>query len=215
MTKSHSRHIQRLLCGLLLLLVAYHLPWHTHRAAAFSNNLFDLAEFVSLHPQIQAESPTLYTSLLLRLPIIFIGLMFGLTAAQISPPLAQWLVYGVAALVILRLNPPAIFYPYGGGSANDQQLGKMMLAGLIILALLIATNRYLKPYYPYTMTLLILAGLAIAMLGFRRADDLIQNGLILHVKTGAGLFVYAFISLALLILLNAAQIKSWLYRGRQ
>ena len=58
--------------GLIIMLLfaafgAYHLPWTLHETAVFSNNVFDLAELMSLHPSVQAESPALYTSLLLRL----------------------------------------------------------------------------------------------------------------------------------------------------
>ena len=38
---------------------AFHMAWTAHESAAFTLNAFDLAEQVSIHPAIRAESPPL------------------------------------------------------------------------------------------------------------------------------------------------------------
>lgn len=198
---------------IVLAVAAYHLPWHTHPAAAFSNNGFDLAEFVSLHPHIRAESPTLYTSLLLRLPLLLLALMIVLTAEGLVSERARWLWRGVAVLFVLRLNPPAIFYPYGGGSENDQQLGNMMIAGLIIVFAAIAAGRWFKRVYHPLMLVILGVMLPTARNGYQRATDLIRDGLLVEVKMGGGfvLFLGFSIAAALFVLFDGWQA----YRNRQ
>ncbi len=193
--KENSRLTGLVLLYALLALAAYHLPWHTHPAAAFSNNAFDLAEGVSLHPDVRAETPALLTSLLLRLPLILIGLIVGLSAGRLGAGRWQWIWRAVAILVILRLNPPVDFYPFGGGSTNDRQLGYLMFGGLIaVSAIMIAARRLIKYYH---LLVLVLSGtmLGVALAGFERATDIMRNRLELRVGTGGGIVIFVIISL--------------------
>lgn len=181
----------------LVALAAYHIPWHTHRVAAFSNNAFDLAEMMSLHPQVQAESPRLYTSLLLRLPLIFLAAVVVLAAGHLQSRYWQWGWYGVAGLIVLRLNPPAVFYPYGGGSWNDQQLGNLMLVGLGVVGGMIVLNHWLKRWATPLMMVALGGMLYTALAGYQRATDIVQHQLGLKVEMGGGLILFIGASLAM------------------
>lgn len=181
----------------LVALAAYHIPWHTHRVAAFSNNAFDLAEMMSLHPQVQAESPRLYTSLLLRVPLLFLAVVVVLAAGQLRVRYWQWGWYGVAGLIVLRLNPPAVFYPYGGGSWNDQQLGNLMLVGLGVVGGLTVLNHWLK-HWAMPLIIIALGGmLYTALAGYQRATDIVQQQLGLAVNLGGGVILFVGASLAI------------------
>ena len=172
----------------LLLFGVYHLPWTVHEVAAFSNNGFDLAEFMSLHPLIQNESPPLTTSLYLRMPIVIIALMLTLTAGQLKSPKMQWTWRGVALLMVLRLNPPEVFYPYGGGSLNDQQLGEMMFYGLGLIMMAIVLNSWLKRIYPI-LILALCGGMLYGLdQGFNTSIEIIE-ALQVQIETGGGYYL--------------------------
>lgn len=70
-------HLVRLVI-LVGLLASYALPWVMAGSAALNLNASALAEWASLHPAVRGETPTLFTSLLLRLPLVCIGLLGAL-----------------------------------------------------------------------------------------------------------------------------------------
>lgn len=179
-----------ILALVLIAIVAYHMPWHSHKVAAFSNNAFDLAEMMSLHPQVHAESPRLYTSLLLRIPLIFLAMLVVLIAGQLRLWYWRWGWYGVALLIVLRLNPPFVFYPYGGGSWNDRQLGDLMLIGIGTVGVLVVGNRWLKSLARPLVIGLMVVTLYSALAGYQRATQLVDNQLGLDVKLGGGLVLF-------------------------
>lgn len=192
---------------LVLSLGAYHLPWTVHPTAAFTVNAFDLAEFSTLHPIVQNESPALLTSQLLRMPIIFIGVMMALTATQLQAEKARWIWRAIALLVVLRLNPPVVFYPYGGGSLNDQQLGNMMLQGLVAVMVVIVIGYWLRSIYPLLMIVLSGATVYVAFEGLDRALNIIEL-LQLQVDTGGGYY------LLLMLMAGTGGLSLWLLVDR-
>lgn len=182
---------------------AYHMPWVIHPVAAFTNNAFDLAEFMSLSPAVQAESPALYTSLVLRLPIILIAALLTLSGTQLQSEKAKWLTYALAVLLVLRLNPPTVYYPFGGGSFNDQQLGDMMFAGLASILVLIVVGRWLPPlFYAVSTVAGSLLTAAVAVTGYSRSLDVIAL-LEIEVDLGGGLVLFVG------LVLTAGALAAW------
>ncbi len=198
-----------ILTCILLAMAAYHMPWQVHEAAVFSNNALDLAEGISLHPDVQAESPKLYTSMLLRLPLVFLAVLTILTAGRLSSEAWRWLWRGVAVLMVLRLNPPVEFYPWGGGSENDQQLGMMMVVGLAILGGLMLTGRWMVRVYHPLMLLLVAIMLLVAFGGYQRATDILDR-IMLETTMGGGfvLFIAAGIVMAGLVAWEWWQVRT-------
>lgn len=209
-TKS-QKYLWGILAATLLSLIAYHMPWHVHPAAAFSNNAFDLAEATSLHPTVRAESPILFTSLLLRLPLIALALIAVLAANQLADERWRWIWRGIAILIVLRLNPPIDFYPYGGGSENDQQLGKLMLGGLLLVGVAILTKRWQRPLYHPLILFIVVSTIIISINGYNRATDVMES-LALQLSTGAGIFLFVvlLIGSAILTLLDWPLIRRFL-----
>jgi hypothetical protein len=171
-----------LICALLAV-AAYHMAWQTHKVAAFNSNAFDLAEWVSLHPTVRAESPTLFTSLLLRLPLIILPLVMVLATNALTSEKARWIWRGVAFLVVLRLNPPIDFYPWGDGSPNDQQLGYLTAAGLGTVLVFIIVGKWLKFLWQPAATILLIASLIVSIEGYNRAQKVLDS---IQIETGLG-----------------------------
>ncbi|MCQ3932294.1 MAG: hypothetical protein DPW16_17735 [Chloroflexi bacterium] len=188
----------------LLGVMAYHMVWQTHKVAAFNSNAFDLAEWVSLHPTVRAESPALFTPLLLRLPLILLAGIMATASSVLQAEKAKWLWRGVALLVVLRLNPPTDFYPWGGGSPNDQQLGRLTAFGLVAVVVLMIGGRWLRFFWKIATLVLLMAGLITAIEGYNRAQKVLES---IQIETGlgGGLVLY----MAFLIIPIAVILISW------
>jgi hypothetical protein len=191
-----------LICALLAV-AAYHMVWQTHKVAAFNSNAFDLAEWVSLHPTVRAESPVLFTSLLLRLPLIILPLVMVLATTALTSEKARWIWRGVAFLVVLRLNPPVDFYPWGDGSPNDQQLGYLTAAGLGAVLVFIIVGKWLKFLWQPLAAILLIASLIVSIEGYNRAQKVLGS-IQIETDLGGGLVLYAgFLIAAILGIVGA------------
>ncbi|MBI5927863.1 MAG: hypothetical protein HY862_01030 [Chloroflexi bacterium] len=175
--------------------------WQTHKVAAFSSNAFDLAEWVSLHPTVRAESPALFTPMLLRLPLILLAGIMALGSSVLQTEKAKWIWRGVALLVVLRLNAPTDFYPWGGGSPNDQQLGRLTAFGLAAVFVIILGGRWLRFFWKPATLILLLASLITALEGYHRAQKVLHS-IQIETKLGGGLVLYVgFLIIPMLFIL--------------
>lgn len=174
-------------CGLLGVM-AIHMAWHVHPVAAFTNNAFDLAEFTSLHPATQAESPALLSSILLRLPLVLLAVAIALAANRLRWVKARWLWRGFALLVALRLNPPQSFYKSPStASLNDKNLAQMTALGVGLVLAVILLGRWLQAI-DYPLLIIIWGGMALAgWQGLSRSTRTIES-LQIDVSYGAGFY---------------------------
>ncbi|MCI0710276.1 MAG: hypothetical protein L0154_08955, partial [Chloroflexi bacterium] len=164
-----------LLVGLLGV-IAVHIPWHVHDVAAFSLNAFDLAEWVSLHPATRAENPALLSSILLRLPLVLLGISITLSANFLRDERLRWIWRCVALLVVFRLNPPIDFYRSPNGvSLNEQHLAYLTYAGIGLVLLIIAIGRRIRPFYFPLMTILWIVMVVASWEGLSRATRTIES----------------------------------------
>ncbi len=190
----------------LLGVTAYHMVWQTHKVAAFNSNAFDLAEWVSLHPTVRAENPALFTPMLLRLPLILLAGIMAVASSTLQAEKAKWVWHGVALLVVLRLNPPTDFYPWGGGSPNDQQLGRLTVLGLGVILMLIIGGRWLQYFWKPTTLILLIAGLITALEGYNRAQKVLDS---IQIETGIGgglvLYIVFLLSPLAVILISSTR----------
>src|SRR5690348_12553890 len=95
---------------LILALIAYYLPWVYHRAAALTFNANDLAEWVSLDPNVRGAAVPLVIPLLLRIMLAFLALLFGLAAACADRDFGRWGFSTLAVILAITLLPPADFF---------------------------------------------------------------------------------------------------------
>lgn len=174
---------------LLAMVGAYHMPWMLHKTAVFTYNAFDLAEGASLHPTIRAESPSLLTPLWLRLPLVLIGMMIAVASTQLHDERWRWIWRGVAVLVVMRLNPPIDFYPFGDTDPNYNQLGYLMLTGLGSIGVVILLGRFVKPLAMPLLLIGLVFTLYSALRGHQSAIGVFESvGLAL--ETGGGLMLF-------------------------
>lgn len=197
------RHISRefsstLVWGMLIAavmgVIAVHIPWHVHEVAAFTLNAFDLAEWVSLHPATRAENPPLLSSILLRLPLVLLGLSTALSANFLRDERLRWIWRLAALLVVLRLNPPIDFYRSPNGvSLNAQHLAYLTFAGIGLVLIIIAIGRRIRPFYFPLMAALWIVILAVSWEGLSRATRTIES---LQIDVGYGAGIYSLIGIA-------------------
>ena len=210
--KMVAKHIApTLIWGILLTslvgVIAVHMPWHNHAVAAFRLNAFDLAEWASLHPTVRTENPTLWSSMLLRLPLLGLGWSMALSANHLRDPRWQWIWRGIAILVILRLNPPLEFYK-GTGGANEQQLGYLMLAGLLGVGLVSVGKKWLNPIYlPALLIIWLMIGYT-SWEGLRRATNVVKS-LAIEVDYGGGFYLLMVLVVGIVGLCGWALIQNY------
>lgn len=106
-----------------LMVAAVCLPWLTSGSAAgLTFNLYDLAEWSSLHPLVRAESPALLTTLLLRLVFVAASLITATFPGRFSL---------LAALCLAAtLLPPFDFFGANMSDPNYQQQFALFLLAL-------------------------------------------------------------------------------------
>ena len=178
----------------LLGVVAVHMPWHVHDVAAFSLNAFDLAEWVSLHPATRAENPALLSSILLRLPLVLLGISIALSANFLRDERLRWIWRFVALLVVFRLNPPIDFYRSPNGvSLNEQHLAFLTYAGIGLVLLIIVIGRRIRPFYFPLMTLVWVVIIVVSWDGLSRATRTVET---LQIDVGYGAGIYLLIGTA-------------------
>lgn len=184
----------------------YHMAWSAHKTAFATQNAFDLAEQVSIHPAIRAESPTLRTSGLLRLSIPLMAFGIALTGLLYEDIRWRWLWRGLALLVALRAIPPeSDLRPISDlpDKANAFQLALLTALGLIlVLATLPQPIRvWMQCHLSAVEAGLCSLALVLPMIGLERALRL-WNELNLEVSLGGGavLYVAALIGIGALVL---------------
>lgn len=141
--------------GLALLWLGYFLPWVPHRAAALSMGAYDLSDWVTLLPQVQAGSLPVGRLHFLAL----LALAVALTAGHASPGGARrWLLLpaGLGVLMLLPAYPSIVWYRTDG--AVQAQLG-------LLAATLLAGAAFLR--WSHWRWLGLVQGVAAAVLGVR------------------------------------------------
>ncbi len=179
--------------GLALALVCYHAPWYTHTTAAFTLNAFDLAEWASLHPAVQASSPTLLTSFLLRAPQLALILALALHANCFGDARARWLLRTAALMIALRFFPPREFFGSAVSDPNFRQM--MLLTGLGVGGVLAAilAEKLAHRWQGLLAAALLALGVGAGWWGLARAHTLLDNFEI-AVSIGVGAVGYSAFS---------------------
>lgn len=156
-----------------LLLAAYAAPWLSGGSAALTYGGYDLAEWVSLHPEVRGGNPALWAALLLRLPLTCIALLLALIPARAR---AQWSdVLRTAGIILLTIAqlPPLEFFTIAQGDVNYQQQFMLALATFILgIGALFAP---LGKARAILILLVALAGLACSIGGISEANRLMQS----------------------------------------
>lgn len=114
-------------------LIAYMLPWVHTPGVSLTLGAYDLAEWSSLTPAIRGETPTLLTSLLLRVPLMCIAVLLALCASLVRDSHGvRWGILGVAFLIAIVQFPPFAFFAGDHHDPNYQQQFALALLTLIL-----------------------------------------------------------------------------------
>ncbi len=177
---------------LLGLMIGYLLPWITvSNTASLTINAYDLAEWASLHPEVRAQ-PLLFTSLLLRLPLVLLALLLSLSArsALVAMPLL-----GIVAAALL---PPFAFIANTGDPNYGQQFALALAALIGGLAVWFS---FVRRWRGVVLLAIIAAGVLTTLSGFSLAHTLMR-GFEVTVQSGGGVWfslgIYALLALDVL-----------------
>jgi hypothetical protein len=189
---------------------AFHMAWTAHDTAAFTLNAFDLAEQVSVHPAIRAESPPLRSSLLLwsAIPIIAVGI--AITAAKFEQRALRWSRYGLAGLASLRVIPPegALRTPRQLlDSPHDRAQAILTVLGLVCVGLVFLLGKRLLRYDWQIEAGLCALGILLPVIGWQRGLRLLDE-LQVDVSVGGGALIYMMTLLAVLGLVLYSGLKT-------
>jgi hypothetical protein len=116
---------------LIFLLVAWigcYFPWIATTGTAFSVNLFDLAEWTSLDPNVRGGNPPLLATFLLRATVGLIAVALATKSIGISNRVARWGLWILAALIGAGLLPPLDFFR---GAFDDLNYRQQFVIALI------------------------------------------------------------------------------------
>jgi len=176
---------------LAAVLIAYSLPWVVNPGASQTLNAYDLAEWMSLHPQVRAGSPSLLAPFLLRMLLVFTaGLIAFSPSRRFSP--AWWLqVIGVSGIA-LALLPAFEFFTSDFSDPNYRQ--QLSLTILTFVAGAIGLIFHHNHWSRWIIVSLMIAGVGSGLIGVAMGYSLMRDlGLPTGVGAGAVLFVVAYL----------------------
>lgn len=113
---------------LVLATIGYSLPWVASTSASLQPGALDLAEWLTLHPAVRSNMPLLLPALLLRLALVFLGLIFVLEYKAAPTHRLRWLHAVFALGMWLALVPPIAFFAGEFGDRNYQQQFTLWIA---------------------------------------------------------------------------------------
>jgi hypothetical protein len=182
------------------MILAYALPWLTNPGVTLSPNAWDLGEWTSLTPAVHAEAPVLLTSLLLRLPLLCIGLIVAFHAERRFQTVGWWLqavfVLATAVALLPALLPPLDLIQSAAGDVNYGQMFNLAVAMLVIG--LIGLSGILGRWRCWLIAGVALVAGVSGIWGMLRGYALMQQ-FSLPVSIGAGGVLLALVCLAIAI----------------
>ena len=168
--------------GLILIALGFYvLPWLINPGVGLTSNAYDLAEWASLHPEVRNQSPSLLTSLLLRLPLVIFALMvalhIGITPKKHLAGIGLFLLLAVASL------PPLEFLTVARNDPNYQQQFVLFLGALILGG--VAISGLFNRWYWIEILTLGFVGIGASIWGLMQARHL-MIGFSMPVAVGLG-----------------------------
>lgn len=166
----------RIYIAAALMLSLYLLPWVVNPSASLTPNGYDLAEWASVHPAVQVQTPMLLTSLLLRLPLACLALLVAFGARRgVLPAL-------IVLIAAAELLPPPEFI-LATGDPNYRQ--KAALALLTLVGGALGWGEILPRYRRWIAAGIALVGALASVLGLAQGYSLMRS-LELPTQIGAG-----------------------------
>jgi hypothetical protein len=182
-----------LLLASLAAIVALYLPWGWHQNASLSPNLHDLAEWITLSPQSQAQSPPLLGSLPLRGSTAMLAILVGMLVARHGSRFSRaGIVLGLVVSIGLALTlfPPLDFLSDSGNLNYRQQFLTAACALVGILGFIVVGKRFSVQVWNSLGLLVAFGAGLLAISGLILAQDMFLTlGVELSIGGGALGFV--------------------------
>lgn len=170
----------RIYALIALMFGLYLLPWVVNPAVSLTMNGYELAEWTSLHPVVQASNPPLLTSFLLRLPLVCIALLAAFTSST-----SAWtnrIIPGLIVLVVAAgMLPPELIQ--ATDNPNSRQQGILALVTLIGGG--IGLSGVLPRYRKWAAAGIAMVGAVASITGLAQGVELLR-GFELPVQIGIG-----------------------------
>jgi len=176
----------------LLAWIGCFFPWTLTTGAAFTNNLFDLAEWSSLDSTVRyGSNPPLLPPFFLRLAVGLIALALTIQAEQLKNRPARWALRILALLIGIGLLPPIAFFTGSFGDPNYRQqavIGGLTSLGVVLISVFSARlpERTIRIAGVIACLLALISGL----LGEALANNAL-SAFQLHLAVGGGAVVFA------------------------
>lgn len=184
---TNNNHFLRF--SVILLLIAYIMPWLIHSTQTLTLNAFDLAEWTTLHPSSRSASLPLLESFLLRFQIIIIlWLMISTITHERVISFTNFLKVAMIVIVSISLLPPI------DQITNISDLNYRQQIALALLSLLGAIAiSFSSIGWRWSIQVILLAlALITALPGIFQAGLLFQS-YDLSISIGAGTIAYIVI----------------------
>jgi hypothetical protein len=152
----------------ILALVGYLAPWVVHSTSALTLHAYDFAEWTSLHPLMRTESPALFTTALLRIPMVCLCSVLALLAAH-KP--YRWMRMFVLLIAIGLLPPLEFISQTGNVNYRQQFLWTLVCLGVLGIS-------FMRPIRSsaYVLTLISIGiGVVSGLLGVARGAELMRS----------------------------------------
>jgi hypothetical protein len=198
-------YILRRIPWLFIAVIAYYLPWVFHKTAALTANAYDLAEWVSIHPEVRNGNPPLLAPFLLRVVLVGLAVLFALQAAKKSGWI-HWLYVAMAWVLVITLLPPLEFFRGSFDDPNYRQQFALSLGALIgVVGIAVGFHRKMGWLHKFTVPFAVAIVIA-AVVGEALAWNVVGS-LGIHEALGGGVVVLV----ACLIMLSITSIdkKNW------
>lgn len=175
--------------------IAYNLPWLSSHGASLTYGAYDLAEWASLNPEVRG-STFMLTSLLLRLPPLFIALIIAFHARKFVSISALFIL-----ITAVTLLPPLEFFTQFRSDPNYRQ--QFFIATMTLVGGVIGLSGGLWRWRWIATSLYAFLGLGVSIVGLMQAHNLMRD-FALPVRIGIGIIgiVMAFMGILLIALLR-------------
>src|SRR5579859_4321871 len=177
----------------LLAWIGCFFPWTVTTGAAFTNNLFDLAEWSSIDSTVRyGSNPPLIPPFFLRLAVGLIALALTVQAEQLKNRPARWIFRILALLIGIGLLPPIAFFTGQFGDPNYRQqfvIATVTCIGIVLISVFSA--RLPERIIRIVGVVISLLALVSGLLGETLAINAL-NAFQLHLAVGGGAVLFAF-----------------------
>lgn len=153
--------------GLLLIAwIGCYFPWVATTGAAFSVNLFDLAEWTSLDPAVRSGNPALLSTFLLRATVALIAPALAIKVGDVPNRAARWGLWLLTLLIGIGLLPPLDFFRGAFDDPNyQQQFGIALITVIGIGAIVFIGRRGTSRILVWSGTLLSIVAFLFGVIG--------------------------------------------------